>query len=48
MAIPLFVATVFMFSGTQFHIKILKVISFIILLINILYYIYRLKLGIIP
>ena len=48
MALPLFIATVLMIIGTKMKIKKLQITSIAILLINIPYYVYRLRLGLIP
>ena len=48
MAFPLLVATVLMFIGTKRNLNSCKIISYIFLCINVPYYIFRLKLGIIP
>ena len=48
MAVPLGIATVLMIIGTKVKIKKLQIISIVILLINIPYYVYRLRLGLIP
>jgi hypothetical protein len=48
MAVPLCIATVLMIIGTKVKIKKLQIISIVILLINIPYYFYRLRLGVIP
>ena len=47
-AIPLFLATIFMITGTKYNIKLLKMISVCILVINIPYYFFRLFNGLIP
>ena len=48
MAVPLLFATVLMVIGTRRKIKALTVISSVILLLNIPYYIIRLVSGTIP
>lgn len=48
MALPLLIATILMILGTKFKKKSFEIISCIILLINIPYYFYRLRMGLIP
>lgn len=48
MALPLLCATILMIIGSKQNITIYKIISCLILIINIPYYLYRLKLGTIP
>ncbi|MGN0739019.1 MAG: DUF2752 domain-containing protein [Treponema sp.] len=47
-AVPLCIATVFMIFGTYMKKRSFQIISTIILLLNIPYYIYRLAEGLIP